>query len=240
MDKKQKKVVLAVMLVILFSMTACKSKPVTDSETTKELTATPIPTVTVTPTPTGVGEETGEETAEEISSEDAVKQILKVIGERGYYIELVNDTLDIGGDTYYEFQISDSSQVIAPNVLVDKVTGKLLCYQADGSTAEFSEHPLYTASGNNSENSDFTKEDALKKLSKLSAKTLELPKDINTYTIIFDDWPTLVEKLECYGINVYEDMGDRMSFKGTYFVAMDGSKIFLRDSVADKFIELKE
>jgi len=243
MGKRHKKILVMVMLITMFVMTACKGKSDTDSKETENPTQIP-PTVTATPTPTDVAQETEEESSDGtteavISSESAVKRILGVIGERGYYIELVNENLAVGEKMYYEFQISDSSEVISPNVLVDKISGELLGYTNDGSTVEFSAHPLYPAGSNSLENSEFTKEDALNKLKELSAETLDLPKDLDNYSVIFDDWTTKVnDAIDCYGINVYEDMGDRMNFMGRYFIAVDGSKVFREDSVEEKFIEL--
>ncbi|BCJ93321.1 hypothetical protein acsn021_08900 [Anaerocolumna cellulosilytica] len=247
MGKKHKKIWLLVMFVVaLFTMTACKGKSDTDSKETEKPTQTPLTvTATPTPTPTDAAQETEEESSNEttavISSESAAKRILGVIGERGYYIELVNENLAVGKKTYYEFQISDSSEIISPNVLVEKISGELLGYNNDGSTVEFSTHPLYPADGNSGENSAFTKEDALNKLKELTAETLNLAKELDNYTIIFDDWSTKVnDALDCYGINVYEDMGDRMNFMGRYFVSVDGRKIFREDSVEEKFIELEQ
>lgn len=177
-----------------------------------------------------------------ISDSQAIKLILDQIGERGYTIQLLDDQFKIGEITYFMYQISDSTSVIEPNVIVNKKSGEILCYYSDSKTAPFSEYPLFSEQSNSIEDSNqkFTKEDAYNKLSKLSAETLGLPVDISEYTIQYDDWTTNVNGVECYGINVYSVVGDKMINMGLYYVAMDGSKMFKFDSELDDFVEIVE
>lgn len=219
------------------ALAACGKKKEKDTD---EVTITPTPTATPTATPTP-DEQVPDET-NTISEEDAIKNIQKVIGERGYTIELLDDKLIVGENEYYEFQVSDSSAVIEPNIIVGKVSGELSCYYKDGTSGPFEDHPLFTQTTPKQEETsdEFTKEDALAKLSKVSADTLNLPVPLSEYTIIYDDWTTFVNGVECYGINVFAEAKDDEKINmGIYYVAIDGSVMFQFDSLSDNFVEIK-
>lgn len=251
MIKKRMIVTLICFLLGCMLFTACRKNDNENQENTSEITSTP----TVTPTQTAEGtkdntveadtqdikEQTGTET-DYISEDKAIKNIQDIIGERGYYFELLDDNLSIKDNTYYNYQISDSDGPIEPNVLVNKVSGELLCYNSDGTTAPFSEHPLYTEPDTASETSaegELTQDDALAQLSKVPAKDLGLPVELSEYTIIFDDWTTNIKGSDCYGINVYSDAGDKMINMGLFYVATDGSVMYKFDSSLDDFVEIK-
>ncbi len=234
---------------------ACRKNDKKEQENTSEITVSP----TVTPTKaaedtkdyTGesdtkdTGDQTGSETETDyVSEKEAVKFIQDITGERGYYFELLDDNLSIGDSTYYIYQISEGDSSIEPNVLVDKVSGELLCYYPDGSTGPFSEHPLYTEpvtdeDSKTSGGKEFTQEDALAQLSKVPLKELGLSEKLTEYNIEFDDWPTNIEGTECYGINVYSGAGDKRINKGNFYVATDGSVMYKHDSELDVFVEIK-
>ena len=134
-----------------------------------------------------------------------------------------------------------------PNVLVNKVTGELLCLNEDNTTSPLSSHPLI-ASINEAKEEDkdetleegnFTKEDALKMLSKVSKDVLSLPVELSEYTIIYDDWNTVINGKECYGINAFSKVEDRMINMGVFYVTVDGSIMYKFDVEADDFVEIK-
>ena len=234
-------------ILLSFSFTACIKKK---SDENSDVHNTITPTITSTPTPTMAVEETIEEptptipetteTVEEvISQSEALKMVQSKI-DRGYFVELYMDNLVIGDRTYYEYHISDGSSVIEPNVIVDQASGEMLCYQSDGSTASFSEFPLYTEIVDVPvKTNEFTKEDAYDKLNKLSAKTLGLPEKLQQYTIEYDGWTTNVKGMECYGINVFDVLEEKKTNMGVYYVALDGTKMFMFDSMLDDFVELE-
>ncbi len=253
MKKRQMILILFCFIIGCMVFTACRKKDNDKQESTGDVTITP----TVTPTQSAedtaetddepgtreTDEETGTE-ADYISDSEAIKYIQDIIGERGYYFELLDDHLNIGDSTYYVYQISDSAGVIEPNVMADKASGELLCYYSDGSTAPFSEYPLYTEQGKDGENensneNEFTQEDALAQLSEISAKDLELPAELTKYTIIYDKWTTNIKSVECYGINAYSKAGDKMTNIGRFYVATDGSVMYRFDSMLDNFVEIK-
>lgn len=257
--KKQMIILTACLLMGSLAITGCKKKE--SGDTAVEATVTPSVTATLTPEPSGpvantdegstnetASETTGEadpDSTEEsyISETAAIKLIQDIIGERGYYFELLDDSLKLEDRIYYEYQISDGNENISPAVLVDKVSGELYCYNEDGSAAAFTEHPLYTEANTNESNTlenEFTQDDALAKLSKISAEELDLPEKLSEYKIIFDDWTTNVKGKECYGINVYSDAGDKMISMGLYYVAVDGTNMYRFDSLLDDFVVIKE
>ena len=246
--------------IVCMALTACK-KNKNQEVGTNDVTLTP--TVTIAPTqsqedPTledttddAKTEDDSEQTEDETNTEpddqyigesEAVKIIQNEIGEQGYLIELLDDHLNIEENTYYVYQISDGTDIIEPNVLIDKISGELFCYNSEGNKTSFSEYPLYTQSSD-SETQDtsnkFTQEDALAQLSKIPAKTLDLPVALSEYTIIYDDWTTNIKNVECYGINAFSEVGDKKKLMGSYYVALDGSVMYKFDSLLDDFAQIE-
>lgn len=241
-------------IILCTAFTACRKEKDIKDDVSIEVTPTPTITPTIPPEDTFEGltpivpsiqdEDPNSDTeATYLSEKEAVAIIQKEIGDRGYFLELLDDHLNIGAESYFIYQISDGTSAIDPNVLVNKVSGELLCYYSDGSTAPFTEFPLYTAPESDKASQDlkkFTIEDAHAKLGKFSAKTLGLPEKLKKYTIVYDEWTTNVNGVECYGINAFSDLGDKMTNMGTFYVAVDGSKMFKFDSMLDDFVELVE
>jgi hypothetical protein len=238
-------------VIIIFIMvgsllfTACRKKedkPVDNDN----VTTTPTQSVTITPTnePNDVTPTMAPIEAVEpiLTDEQAINSILKVIGERGYFIESLNSNLKLNDSIYYVFQISDSGEVFEPNVIVDKGTGEILCFYADGTTGPFSEYPLYTdiEASPTQAAGGFTKEDALNKLENLSKETLGLDNNLSEYTIVYDNWTSFAGGKQCYGINVYSGTGTDTDYAGTYYIAVDGDGIYVYDVTLDDFKEIKE
>lgn len=252
MIKKRMIITCICLLAVCMLFTACRKKEEDKTDNTTEATVTP----TITPVqPTEDTKDTitdGETTDQTdttsdndfLSENEAINKIQDIIGERGYYFELVKDDIKIDNTDYYEYQISDSDGPIKPDVLVSKGSGKLLCLNTDGSTAPFSDHPLYTELKSEEENQNtadmgFSKEDALAQLSKVSSKDLGLSADLIEYKIIYDDWNTNIKGKDCYGINVYTDDGEKSRSVGLFYVAIDGSAMYKFDAMLDDFVELK-
>lgn len=237
---------------------AVTGTPTPAAETTPTAEATPA--VTEVPAVTTPAEENGNSSEDEgeasdgddseapadseITEDEAVQYIEAVLGE-GYSFELLDDHLNVSDKIYYIFQVSDGENIVAPNIIVDKASGDILCYNSDGTTLPFSKHPLY----NKDETSDSTgsepvkavisNEKALELLSQIPSSTLGLSKELKEYTIIYDDWLTKVEGADCIGINVYEKGDLKNTNVGAYYVlAKDGSKIYLYDVVKDKKIDI--
>ncbi|WP_313127868.1 hypothetical protein [Anaerocolumna sp.] len=242
--KKRKYTILFICIITAcLALAACGKKKEGDNTGKETITPSPAPTSTPTPTPTVTPNITPTpEEPDYISEADAIKNIQKVIGERGYTIELLEDNLMVDGKEYYKFQISDSLAVIEPDVIVDKLSGEIFCYYQDGIVSTFEEHPLFTQTTKDPEETshDFTKEDALAKLNEVPGKILNLPAELSEYTIIYDDWTTMVNGVECYGINAFAEVKDNKRVNmGVYYVAVDGSAMFQFDSLSDDFVEIK-
>lgn len=246
--------------VLALSVIACKKK--NDNKVNQEdvgnLEATITPTIAPTSTPMVDDEEDDSEIEEEkiVSKEEAEELILSKLEERGYFLQYINDIV-IEKLNYYEFSISSSGEAIEPNILVNKVTGELGILE-DNKVLSIQEHPLLNgasveeikdansneSNSNNSSEDDnindvFSKEDALDKLLLLPKEKLNLPAGLEEYTIIYDDWTTVIQGKECYGINAFAKAGDRMINMGVFFVATDGSTMYQFDVEADDFVEIK-
>lgn len=260
MNKRRLIRVIMCLLMVSIVFTACKKKK-DDQVDSGIVSETPGVTQPVTPTVTPDVKKDNEpevtpapievtpEPVESISYEEAIRNIQAIIGERGYVIELLDDHLNVGESTYYVFQISDSSSVIEPNVIVDNKSGELMCYYSDGTTAPFAKFPLYTDSVTSKEEEDsredsFTKEDALELLSKVDNDILGLPNKLIEYSVVFDDWTTNVQGtkgyIECYSINVYSETNGNRNYMGQFYVAVDGSVMYKYDSVSDEFVKIQE
>lgn len=238
--KIKNRLLLTCIIIAMIAFVACgkKNKAVDDASTEPSSSITP----TTVESSQGTEPETAPEKSQSISETDAIKLVQTKIGDSGYYYETLDDDIKVGNNDYYLVQVSDSSSVIEPNLLIDKVSGEILCYKDDNTTAPFSEFPLYTAddTNNDSKQGKISKDDAWDMLSKVPKDTLKLEKSLKDYkTIEFDDWTTNVEDIECYGINVYEKINGQNSFVGVFYVATDGSKMFRYDSVDELFIEIK-
>ncbi|MFV0343550.1 MAG: PT domain-containing protein [Anaerocolumna sp.] len=239
----KRKIERIVMLVLLGSLcfTACSKNNKTEEE--NNVTETPTQVVTVTPTmePTELPTATPTEIpAINVTKEDAINSILKVIGERGYFVETLNEELKLNESSYYVLQISNSGEVIEPNVIVDKSSGEILCFYADGTTDSFTEYPLFSNVTDLPTEGEggFTKEEALLKLEQIPAETLGLEKSISEYTIIYDNWTSYAGGKLCYGINVTTETETTTDFVGTYYVAVDGVGVYAFDDVLDDFVEI--
>lgn len=221
---------------------------------TPKVTEQVTPTPTLTPSPSG-SEKDGKETEAEIkeeedtenedneaelTEEEAADCIRKALEDNGYYYELLDDHLNVSDRICYIYQVSDEGKVVLPNIIVDKASGKVMCYSSDGTTSSITKHPLYKKSedsqtaNNGKKQTGITKEEALKLLEKVPGKTLKLAKALTEYTVIYDDWITNIKGVDCFGISVYEKGDLKDTAAGFYYVATDGSKIYRYDVVKDK------
>jgi hypothetical protein len=238
-----------VMILSVTLSTSCSKKNNTDKNT-DIVTITPTVAPSIAPGVDGTVEITPTKGIKEepkvIGEKEATKLIVDAILERGYFVGYNND-ITIGENEYYEFSILNGDDIIKPNVLVNKVTGELLCLNEDNTTSPLSNHPLIasTNTGKEEEKDEaleegkFSKEDALYKLSKVSKDILSLPVELSEYTIVYDDWNTVINGEECFGINATSKVEDRMINMGVFYVAVDGSSMYKFDVQADDFVEIK-
>jgi len=180
-------------------------------------TATPVP-----PTPTQ-----GPVTAEE------AKNLL--LGEIGTEYEAGYDgETKVAGDMYYLFTVSDSAHVYTPQIAVNANNKEIFYFYSQDELAEFANFPpdnLESAGGEAEDGSEngFTSQDAIALLNNLTPAELGLPETLSEYTILVDEWTTMVYGLECYCVNAYAELENRKQLMGVYFVSLDGSAAYRSD-----------
>lgn len=202
------------------------------TETPKATTApTTAPEHTVTPEPTP------EPT---IAVEEARKIVTDNIDlEPGTYeMELLDDHLMIDGAEYFSFCInSQDGQAMEPMLLVEKMTGTLLCYDFEGVVSAFSQFPLDKTETGNQGVSEISLEEAKKVLAGYSKEALGLAKEPSSYDMTVDEWPTTISGKDCYGINLFETVDGKQRFRGVFYVVTDGSAVYSMDDVTGDFIK---
>ncbi len=205
-------------------------------EMTQDVTApTKAPEGTTdTPTP-----EVPTPTEEPVLSREEAEQIVRgIIQLDTYSVELLDDHLMIDGAEYYSFCINDENGVsMEPLLIVEKKEGKLWCYDLSGVVATIEKFPLdKTETGNEGEKT-LTIEEAKQLLAGYSGERLGLAKDTASYEMTVDDWTTNANGVECYGINFFENVNGKQRFRGTFYVALDGSAVYGKDDVTGEFIK---
>ena len=190
-----------------------------------ELSPTNSPTPTATPVPPTP-------TQGPITAEKAKNLLLGEIGTE-YEAEYDGET-KAAGDMYYLFTVSDSAHVYTPQIAVNANSKEIFYYYSQDEIAEFANFPpdnLENAGGEEGEDSEneFTSRDAIELLNKLTPMELGLPAELSAYTILVDEWTTMVYGLECYCVNAYAELENRKQLMGVYFVALDGSVAYRSD-----------
>jgi len=199
-------------------------KPTATLAATKapEATATPVPTPTEVPV---------------LSQTEALRIVNEIIQLENYSIELLDDHLMIDGEEYYSFCVNnEKGEGLEPLLIVEKKEGTLLCYDMTGVVATIEKFPLdKTETGNEGEKT-LTAEEAKTLLLGYTAERLGLAKAPSEYEMTADDWTTMADGVECYGINFFEETGGKQRFRGTFYVALDGSAVYGKDDVTGEFI----
>lgn len=195
---------------------------------------TPVPPSDVTeapdaPTPTEVPF---------LSQTEAEAIVRDIIQLDTYSIELLDDHLMIDGSEYYSFCINDANgEGMAPLLIVEKLNGTLLCYDMSGVVANIEKFPLDKTETGNEGEKILTPEEAKEVLSGYSGERLGLAKETGSYDMTVDDWTTMADGTECYGINFFETVGEKQRFRGTFYVALDGSAVYSKDDVTGEFLK---
>ncbi len=189
---------------------------------------TPVPTNTpAPPTPTE------ELVLSQAEAEAIVKGIVRL---ETYSIELLDDHLMIDGAEYYSFCINDENGAgLEPLLIVEKKTGNLLCYDMTGVVAAIDKFPLDKTETGNEGAKTLTAEEAKQLLLQYSGERLGLAKETASYEMTVDDWTTNADGVECYGVNFFENVGGKQRFRGTFYVALDGSAVFGKDDITGEF-----
>ncbi len=201
-------------------------------ETTKapEATGTTAPEVTeAAPTPT-------EEPM--LSQTEAEKIVKSIIQLEKYSMELLDDHLMIDGAEYYSFCVNDENgAAMEPLLIVEKKEGTLLCYDLSGVVAPIEKFPLDKTETGNEGVKTLSVEEAKKMISGYSGERLGLAKETSAYTMTVDDWTTMADGVDCYGFNFFEESGGKQRFRGTFYVALDGSAVYSKDDITGEFVK---
>ena len=205
-------------------------------QATNTPTPTPVaaeePTATPTPTSTPIPTSTPTPTQGPITASEAKAVLLDEIGA-GYEAEHTGDA-KTGGAEYYLFTVSDSAHTYTPQIAVDANSKEIYYFYSQDELVEFANFPpdnLESAGGdeNDGQEEGFTAQDAVNLLNGLTEAELGLPAKLSEYTILVDEWTTMVYGLECYCVNAYAELVNRKQLMGVYFVAVDGSAAYRSD-----------
>ena len=188
-------------------------------------TEAPTPTVTATPTPTQVPVLTP------LTEAESKALLLAAVGN-AYDAEQTGE-VTVDGSVYYLFTVSDAEHTYTPQIAVDTKSREIFYFYSQDEIVEFANFPpdnVESAGGEEDNSEDgFTADDAVALLKTLSAEDLGLPVVLSEYTIMVDEWTTMVYGLECYCINAYAELIGRKQLMGVYFVAIDGSAAYRSD-----------
>lgn len=200
-------------------------------EATNAVTKAPQPTATPTvpPTPTPVP----------VLSETEARRIAEYIVQlEKYSIELLDDHLMIDGAEYYEFCINDENgEAMLPLLIVEKTEGTLWCYDFSGVVAPIETFPVDNTETGGEGDASMSAEDAKKKIAEYSGAALGLAKEPTAYEMTVDEWTTVADGKECYGVNFFETTDGKQRFRGTFYVALDGSAVYSKDEITGEFIK---
>lgn len=199
---------------------------------------TPTPPESVTKEPDGATQ-TPEPTADpNLSQAEAERIVAGIIELEKYSIELLDDHLMIDGAEYYSFCINDENGVgMEPLLIVEKTEGTLLCYDLSGVVAPIEKFPLDKTETGSEGTKTLSAEEAKKVLAGYSGERLGLAKETSAYEMTVDDWTTIAEGTECYGINFFENVEGKQRFRGTFYVSLDGSAVYSKDDVTGEFVK---
>lgn len=200
-------------------------KPTATSTATKtpEATATPVATPTEVPV---------------LSQTEALRIVNEIIWLDKYTVELLDDHLMLDGAEYYSFCVNnEKGEGLEPLLIVEKKEGTLLCYDMSGVVSSIERFPLDKTETGSDGGKTLTVEEAKTILVGYTAERLGLAKAPSEYEMTADDWTTMADGVECYGINFFEEVNGKQRFRGTFYVALDGSAVYSKDDVTGEFIE---
>ena len=234
-------------LILGMVLTGCGDKKqddtssATESTTSSEVTSAP----TEHPTPTPEAESTTAETTAEpvtkkqLSEDEAFVKLIEKIDPNDYTVASAGEYF-YEDRSYFRYTISKDGEMIS-DVLVDRESGELFYLNSDNVIAEFDKFPPDQAQPvTQPSDGTITQDEALALLKKINKETLKLPADLTEYTIQFDDWTTMVNGKECYGVNAFADLGSRKQLMGVYYVAVDGRAMYTLDEETGEFLLMEE
>ncbi|MDD5937244.1 MAG: hypothetical protein PUC65_17035 [Clostridiales bacterium] len=203
------------------------------SPTPTPILMTPAPGVTITPTvelsPTVTP-------VTLLSKREAEEKLKEHIDTKKYFYELTEDDLTIDGTSYYRYVLYDNGVELHPFIVVDRITGDLYLYHTDGTIEPFTKFPIDKGDDVvSNQDTEVSTNQALSILKKLPIEKLGLPKELSKYTIIADEWTTMVNTDSCYCFNVFEN-GENGQLVALYYVSTTGTAVYTFDEENGEFI----
>ena len=255
-NRKLRGTVVFLAIALVLSITGCsnkKEKPTAVDDTlitpgaNNNLTPTPLPTpvamtpapgVTLTPTPEGTIVPTPTDIpANELSEKEAEKLVLTQLDTKKYTIGLSDDHLNIEGQSYYVYVVSDVDGILEPAIIVNKKNGTLYCYDVDGNVSDFVKFPLDNVEKVDQNGEEITEAQALSILKKLTKEKLSLVNNLSHYTVVADSWTTVVSGEDCYCFNVFEGRAQDQ-LVGIYYVSTSGENVYRFEDESTEFIKI--
>lgn len=193
---------------------------------------TPAPGVTLTPTPEL------EPTVTPIvllTKTEAEAKLKANVDTTTYFYELAEDNLNIDGITYFKYVLYDKGVELHPYIIIDRTNGALSLYDTDGNITAFTKFPVDKVEKVDSQEEEITVDDALVMLKRVTKEKLGLPKNLSNYTIIADEWTTVVNGEACYCFNVFEG-SEEGQLVAMYYVSTSGTAIYTFDEENGEFV----
>lgn len=195
---------------------------------------TPAPGVTLTPTPEPTKEPTPTPIVYLTSAEGEAK-LKEKIDTSVYTYQLTNQAFELDGKSYFFFEIYEDKNAMEPYILVDRVSGELSLYDKDGNLIPFTKFPIDASEALKPGENEVSVELAFETLNNLPKENLGLLKDLSHYTVVADEWTTVVKTDVCYCFNVYEGDEDGQ-LVAIYYVSTSGTAVYTFDEENGEFI----
>lgn len=244
--------VLGTMSVLLLMATGCKKKestttiddtiisPIITPSTQPTAVPTPIaitpaPGVTITPIVTSTVEPTPTP-AVFITQKQAEEKLKEKIDTTKYSYVLSDDNLNVDGKVYYIYVIYENDVELQPAVIVNAEDGSLSLYDSDGNVTVFTKFPVDKTESLESNEHEITQASALEALKKVTKEKLGLANNLSRYTIVADEWTTIIDGDVCYCFNVYEG-NEEGQLAGRFYVSTTGKTFYKQDEFGD-FIKI--
>ena len=143
-----------------------------------------------------------------------------------FSIELLDDHLYIDGDEYYSFCINDVfGKSYEPLLLVNKETGEISCY-SDGGVSVFTKFPLDKTEEKTENPGTADSSWAEEQLKVCGAERLSLSHDISEYVFKADEWTSMIQGKECFGVDCFLLDNGTERYCGTYYVETGNGFIY--------------
>jgi hypothetical protein len=196
---------------------------------------TPAPGVTITPTVTPTIEPTPTP-AVLLTQKQAEEKLKEKIDTSKYTYVLSDDNLNIEGKVYYIYVVYENDVELQPAVIVNAEDGTLSLYDSDGNVTAFTKFPVDKTESLDSNDNEITQASALELLKKVTKEKLGLSNNLSHYTIVADEWTTIIDGDVNYCFNVYEG-NEEGQLAGRFYVSTTGKAIYKQDEYGD-FIKI--